>query len=95
MPEIYNLDKLIDVFLSLKSKEEYRLFLEDLCTIKELQEMAQRLETAVLLNNGESYLSIVDKVGTSTATISRVNRCLLYGPGGYKIALNRVNSNDN
>ncbi len=95
MIDILFFDKLIKTICNLKNEEECRLFFEDLCTIQELKEMSQRLETASLLNKGESYQQIIDKVGTSTATISRVNRCLLYGPGGYKNALKNEDYNGN
>ena len=85
-----SIDKLFEVFLSLDSLQEcYELF-EDLCTVKEIKDMAQRLETAILLDEGKSYIQIAEKVGTSTATISRVNRCLEYGAGGYRKALKKL-----
>ena len=75
--------------LSLKGEEECRRFFEDLCTIKEIQEMAQRLKVASLLQEKLSYSAINKQTGVSTATISRVSRCLEYGSGGYKLVLNR------
>lgn len=80
-------DKLLRTLINMDSLEDCYDFFEDLCTIKELQDMAQRFETAILLNKGESYTAISKKVGISTATISRVNRCLNYGDGGYKKAI--------
>lgn len=82
--------KLFKVIAKISSAEECRSFFEDLCTIKEIQDMAQRLETAILLNDGYSYQKICEKVGVSTATISRVNRALTYGSGGYKAAIEKV-----
>ena len=82
-------ERLFAAILSLESAEECRCFFEDLCTIKELNEMAQRLEVAVLLKQGETFNNIVEKTGASTATISRVNRCLRYGAGGYRSVLSK------
>ena len=82
-----SLDRLFDVIVNLQSREECRRFFDDLCTVKELLDMAQRLDVAVLLNNGVNYQDISQQVNVSTATISRVSRCLNYGSGGYKAAL--------
>ena len=82
-------DKLFEAILSLESVEECRRFFDDLCTINEIHAMAQRLEVAVLLNEGETFNNIVEKTGASTATISRVNRCLRYGAGGYRDILSK------
>jgi len=86
-------DKLFKAILSLKDVDDCYKFFQDLCTVKELKDMAQRLETAILLDEGNSYLQIADKVGTSAATVSRVNRCLEYGTGGYKEILARIKEN--
>ena len=67
----------------------YRFF-DDLCTIKEIQDMAQRLSTAEMIDRGISYQKIFEKTGVSTATISRVSRCLNYGAGGYREMLDRL-----
>lgn len=83
-------DRLFEAILSLKNEEECAAFLEDLCTVKELHDMGQRLETAVLLSEGASYQKISEKVGISSATVSRVNRCLVYGDGGYREIINRL-----
>ena len=82
--------RLFHCVASLESEDECRLFFEDLCTIKELLDMAQRLDAAVLLDKKENYQTINKTVGISTATISRVKRCLDYGPGGYRIVLDRL-----
>lgn len=82
-------DKLFDAILSLENAEECRRFFDDLCTINEINAMAQRFEVAVLLKEGETFNTIVDKTGASTATISRVNRCLKYGAGGYRSVLSK------
>ena len=82
--------RLYSAIASLQTPEECRLFFEDICTIKELQSMAQRLEVAALLAEGQNYNAVCDKTGASTATISRVNRALVYGAEGYKVALERM-----
>ena len=79
--------KLYEAILSQKTIEDYDLFYEDLCTINEINAMVQRLEVAELLKQGETFNTIVEKTGASTATISRVNKCLKYGAGGYDIVL--------
>ncbi|MBO5148174.1 MAG: hypothetical protein J6C24_05885 [Clostridia bacterium] len=79
--------KLYEAILSLKTIEDCDLFFEDLCTINEINAMVQRLEVAELLKQGETFNTIVEKTGASTATISRVNKCLKYGAGGYDIVL--------
>lgn len=80
-------DRLMEVFSRLNSVEECYSFLADLCTIKEIMDMSQRLEVAILLKNGTNYQEINRKTGVSTATISRVNKCIGYGTGGYKMAI--------
>ncbi len=85
-----SMDRLFRSILKLENTEECYLFFEDLCTIKELQDMAKRLETAVLLSRGESYQTISERTGVSAATISRVSKCLNYGDGGYRRALDRL-----
>ena len=82
--------RLYHALTSLKTEEECRAFLEDICTIKEIVDMAQRFDTALLLDNGYNYQQIGEKVGISTATISRVSRCLNYGSGGYRTVIDRV-----
>lgn len=82
--------ELYKALLSLKSEEECGAFLEDLCTVTEIKSMAQRLEVAKLLSDKEIYSEIAAKTGASTATISRVSRCLNYGSDGYKLVLERL-----
>ena len=82
-----SVDRLFDTILNLKSREECYAYFEDLCTIKEIQDMAQRLDVAILLTKGYSYQKITEKVETSTATIGRVSKCLNYGSGGYRKAI--------
>ncbi len=82
-------NKFFEALLSLKTTEECERFFDDICTIKELMDISQRYEVAVMLSEGKVYTEIAAKTGASTATISRVNRCLNYGSGGYKIAIDR------
>lgn len=76
--------------LSLKTEEDCARFFEDVATIGEVQAMAQRLHVAKLLNDGCKYSDVVEVTGASTATISRVSRCLTYGADGYKLVLGRL-----
>lgn len=85
-----NTDLFVDALLSVKTREDMYAFLEDVCTIQELKSMAQRLEVAVLLKKDVPYTDIVSKTGVSTATISRVNRCLQYGADGYSLVLENL-----
>ena len=80
---------LFETVLSLEIFEECAAFFEDICTIKELQDLSQRLAVARMLNDGEKYQTIEEKTGASTATISRVNKCLNYGSGGYRSVLQK------
>ena len=89
-----DLDMLYKAIISLKTEDEASSFFDDLCTIKELQDMAQRFEVALLLNNGKSYGEVSAKTGASSATISRVNRCLHYGKDGYKTVIKRLGDNN-
>lgn len=90
-----SMDRLFEAICALKDAEECYHFFEDLCTIKEMQDMAQRFDTAILLDEGKSYQKIAEEVGVSTATISRVNRCLLYGTGGYRKAIDQIKKKEN
>ncbi len=83
-------DLLFKAILSLNDVEECRAFFSDLCTVSEITEMAKRLTAAKLLDNGYIYSEIAEKTGLSTATISRVNRCLKYGSSGYAEILSRI-----
>ena len=82
--------QLFSAILSLESIEECEAFFEDICTIKELQDLSQRLAVAKMLYEGEKYQTIEEQTGASTATISRVNKCLNYGSGGYREVLKRI-----
>ena len=84
------IDALFDAILSLETREECYDFFEDLCTVKEISDMAQRLEAAKLLLDGSTYEQIVKTVEISTATISRINRCIQYGTGGYRQTIDKV-----
>lgn len=84
------MDRLFQSFLKLETVDECYAYFEDLCTIKELNDMAQRLEVAILLSKGLSYQKITEQVDVSTATIGRVSKCLNYGPGGYKTTLKKL-----
>ena len=84
------IDALFDAILSLETREECYDFFEDLCTVKEISDMAQRLEAAKLLLDGSTYEQIVKTVENSTATISRINRCIQYGSGGYRDTIEKV-----
>lgn len=84
------MDRLFDAIRNLESREECYAFFEDLCTVKELQDMAQRLQVAEMLYDGSSYQTIAEIAETSTATIGRVSRCLNYGSGGYRNAIDRL-----
>ena len=84
------LDQLFEAVLCLQSVEECRAFFGDLCTIKELQDLSQRLNVAIRLTEGKNYGDVSAETGVSATTISRINRCLVYGEGGYRIALDRL-----
>ena len=81
---------LFKALLLLENEEECANFFEDICTVKEVQDIAQRLEVAKMLKEKKSYQTISKETGASTATISRVNRCLLYGSGGYTKMLEKL-----
>ena len=85
---------LFNCILSLENEEECYAFFEDLCTISELKAMAQRMHVAKMLTEQRVYNDIVKITGASTATISRVNRCLSYGSGGYRIAIDRLKQDE-
>ena len=90
VPENTQTEALYEALASLRDAEECRACLADLCTIKETVAMAQRLEIARLLDRGDSYVETVEQTGASSATVSRVNRCLNYGNGGYRFVLDRL-----
>jgi len=83
-------DKLFEAILLLESEEECYQFFEDICTVSELKSIAQRLEVAKMLAGENTYTDIASETGASTATISRVKRCLNYGADGYKLILEKL-----
>ncbi len=83
-------DDMYKAILSLRNLEECKQFFDDLCTVTELQAMEQRYQVAVYLSEGMIYNDILEKTGASSATISRVNRSLQYGGGGYSTAFERL-----
>ena len=87
-------DSLFEAILNLRTKEECYLFFEDLCTVNELLSLSQRFEVAAMLREHKTYLDIAEKTGASTATISRVNKCLVYGSDGYRRMLDRLKEDD-
>ena len=87
-------DRLYKAILMLETEEECYNFFQDLCTIPELRSMEQRYEVATLLNNGLIYNDILERTGASSATISRVNRSLIYGTGGYESVLEKMAAAD-
>lgn len=88
--EFKNKDSFYDAVLSLNSREECDAFFEDICTINEIRDLTSRFEVARLLNEGKVFNEIIKLTGASSATIGRVNKCLRYGPGGYKMVLDRL-----
>ncbi len=88
-----SIDKLFSVILNLENVDDCYNFFEDVCTIKEIQDMAQRLEVAISLDKGKNYQEIAKNTNVSTATISRVSKCLNYGSGGYKRAIEQLKKN--
>ena len=86
--------ELFGAILELKTVEECAAFFEDICTVKEIEDLSQRWCVARMLEKGEKYQTIEEKTGASTATISRVNKCLNYGSGGYKAIIERTDKKD-
>ena len=85
-----DVDALFDAILSLKDRDECYAFFEDACTIKEILDISQRLRAAEMLASGANYADISRETGMSTATISRVSKCLNYGAGGYRRTIDRM-----
>ncbi|MFC2949506.1 YerC/YecD family TrpR-related protein [Virgibacillus sediminis] len=84
------LDQLFDAILSLKDREECYRFFDDIATMSEIHSISQRLQVAKMLTEGSTYNAIEKKTNASTATISRVRRCINYGSDGYKMVLDRL-----
>ena len=89
-----SVDRLFQTFLNLKTLEDCYEYFEDICTIKEILDMSQRLDTAILLSKGLSYQKIAEQVAVSSATIGRVSKCLNYGSGGYQKAITRLSESE-
>lgn len=89
-----DIKKLYNAILSLKSLEECEYFFDDICTIQEIEALAQRLEVACQLKDGKSYVDINKTTGASTATICRVSKALNYGDGGYNLVIERLKNNE-
>lgn len=85
-----DVDALFEAILALETPEECYAFFEDACTIKEILDISQRLKAAKMLSSGANYAEVSRETGMSTATISRVSKCLEYGAGGYKTAIERT-----
>ena len=83
-------DYLFKAIMAIENIDEFYRFFDDLCTVAEVEDMSKRLQAAKMLRNGEVYNEISARTGQSTATISRVNRCLKYGSDGYNIVLDRL-----
>lgn len=84
------LDQLFDAILSLETREECYQFFDDLATMNEINALGQRFQVAKLLTEGQTYSKIEEITKASTATISRVRRCIDYGSGGYQLVLDRL-----
>ena len=89
-----DMDRLFKAVLTLRTTEECYMLFEDLCTISELKSFAQRLKVALLLKDKHTCHDISQSTGASTATISRIKRCLVYGSGGYEKILTRMAEKD-
>lgn len=89
-----DLDMLFQAILELENIDECYKFFEDIATITELKAISQRIQVAKMLKEKRVYTEIAEATGASTATISRVNKCLNYGQGGYNIVLDRISSKD-
>ncbi len=88
------IEELYEAILTLQSVEECHRFFEDICSISELQSISQRLAVAQMLHQNMTYIQIEEITGVSTATISRISRCIQKGPGGYNLLLQRINSEE-
>lgn len=86
--------ELLRALLALESEDEAFRLLVDLCTVREIREMAQRLEVARLLDSGEHYTAIQEATGASATTIARVSKALNYGEDGYRVVLDRLGENE-
>ncbi|MBR3786534.1 MAG: TrpR-like protein YerC/YecD [Firmicutes bacterium] len=89
-----DLDELFDAVLTLENREDCYRFFEDICTINELHAISQRLQVAKLLSQKKTYSEIEELTKASTATISRINKCLVYGAEGYQRVLERLENQE-
>ena len=87
-----DIDELFDGILTLRDREDCYRFFEDICTINEIHSIAQRLQVAKLLSEKKTYNEIEKVTKASTATISRINKCIVYGADGYRRVLDRLNN---
>lgn len=92
MNKKYPLEQLYRAILAIEDLEECEKFLDDICTVQELEKMAQRLEAAQLLLEGNTYEQVIEKTKISSTTLSRVSRCLRYGDGGYKKIIEKLDN---
>ncbi|HHZ17437.1 MAG TPA: YerC/YecD family TrpR-related protein [Peptococcaceae bacterium] len=88
-------EDLFEAILLLENKEDCYRFFEDICTVAEIKALAQRLEVAKMLDQNYTYTDIAERTGASTATISRVKRCLYFGADGYRTILDRLKEQKN
>ena len=89
-----DIDELFDGILTLRDREDCYRFFEDICTINEIHSIAQRLQVATLLSEKKPYNEIEKVTKASTATISRINKCIVYGADGYRRVLDRLNNEE-
>lgn len=89
-----DVDYLFEALMALENIGEFYNFFEDICTVTEVLEMSKRLKAAKMLRAGTVYSEISETTGLSTATISRVNKCLKYGSGGYETVLERLEADE-
>ena len=89
-----DIDELFDGILTLRDREDCYRFFEDICTINEIHSIAQRLQVAKLLSEKKTYNEIEKVTKASTATISRINKCIVYGADGYRRVLDRLNDEE-
>ncbi|MBF1146804.1 MAG: TrpR-like protein YerC/YecD [[Eubacterium] sulci] len=89
-----DIDELFDGILTLRDREDCYRFFEDICTINEIHSIAQRLQVAKLLSQKKTYNEIEKVTKASTATISRINKCIVYGADGYRRVLDRLNNEE-
>ena len=90
LSKVDHVELLMKAILALENEDECLKFLDDLLTVAEVKALAQRITVAKLLREKKSYNEIVSRTGASSTTVSRVNRCLLYGDGGYETVLKRI-----